>query len=54
MDVQVTAKMEEMRREINKRRTKLEAMAEAEMGLPTPWRPSRGRPTKSECALILF
>ncbi|GMR36546.1 hypothetical protein PMAYCL1PPCAC_06741, partial [Pristionchus mayeri] len=39
-------RMENLKREINKRRVNLEVMAENEVGVNAPWKKNRGRPNK--------
>lgn len=43
--------MERLKKEINKRRSKMENEAEQQCGLLTPWRKARTRPHRSEAFL---
>ncbi|CAL2030882.1 unnamed protein product [Caenorhabditis brenneri] len=46
-EVLISEHMERLKKEINKRRTKMENEAEQQCGLLTPWRKSRTRPNRS-------
>ncbi|EFP02247.1 hypothetical protein CRE_24963 [Caenorhabditis remanei] len=47
-EVLISEHMDRLKKEINKRRTKIENEAEQQCGLLTPWRKSRSRPHRSE------
>lgn len=40
--------MDRIKKEVNKRRVKLESKVEMEMGMAVPWRRPRGRPNKGK------
>ncbi|KHN88716.1 Nucleosome-remodeling factor subunit [Toxocara canis] len=46
-DVDLGERIDRYKKEVNKRRVKLEARAELEAGMVTPWRRPRGRPNKN-------
>uniref|UniRef100_A0A158R694 SMB domain-containing protein n=1 Tax=Syphacia muris TaxID=451379 RepID=A0A158R694_9BILA len=47
LEIDLNERMDRIRREINKRRMKLESKVEMEMGMAVPWRRPRGRPNKA-------